>query len=65
MSTFYETETWEDPLRYYVPPQQDTSGDLTDDEAWWAITNGLSTAFYSLIIWKLNAESQLIWNGAG
>lgn len=41
VSTFYETETWEDPLRYYVPPQQDTSGDLTDDEAWWAIASGM------------------------
>ncbi len=40
-STFYETETWEDPLRYYVPPQQDTGGDLTDDEAWWAIASGM------------------------
>ena len=41
VSIFYETETWEDPLRYYVPPQQDTSGDLIDDEAWWAIASGM------------------------
>lgn len=41
MSTFYETETWEDPLRYYGSTQQDTSGVLTDDEAWWAIASGM------------------------
>ena len=41
VSTFYETERWGDPLRYYVPPQQDTSEDLTDDEAWWAIASGM------------------------